>query len=246
VGDRAVDHFDALAERYAALRASSDDVDPLTEAVAGLVDLRGGRIVDIGCGPGTVIRQLVQTFDADAVGVDDSRNMIEVARREVGELARFEVGRAEDLPLEDESVDVALMRLVVHHLDRPRAFAELRRVLRSGGQVVITTTDPAGFDSFWMQPLFSSYAGIERRSFPDGAALTEELSAAGFREIRVHPYAIERRFSREEALEKLRGRAYSTFVLMSEEEYDPGLATAEATLPEEVRYELRLLNVVGK
>jgi SAM-dependent methyltransferase len=137
------------------------------------------------------------------------------------------------------------MRLVVHHLDRPQAFAELRRVLRPGGHVVITTTDPAGFDSFWMQPLFPSYAAIERSRFPDGATLTEELGAAGFGEVRVHPHSIERRFSREEALEKLRGRAYSTFVLMSDEEYEAGLAIADATLPEEVRYELRLLNVVG-
>ena len=246
MGNRTVEHFDALAGRYSALRASGADLDPVTEVVAELVDLSGRRILDVGCGPGTVVCQLVRAFGAEALGVDASEKMIEAARREVGELARFEVGQAEELPVEDESSDIALMRLTVHLVDRPLAFAELRRVLVPGGAVVITTTDPAGFESFWMQRLFPSYTAIERRRFPDGSTLAAELGAAGFREIRVFPHTVERRFSREEALQKLRGRAYSTFVLMSDEEYEAGVAAAEATLPEEVRYDLRLLNVVAR
>jgi ubiquinone/menaquinone biosynthesis C-methylase UbiE len=171
--------------------------------------------------------------------------MIEVARREAPEVAALHIGRAEELPFADGSFGAALMRLVVHHLDRPRAFAELVRVLRSDGRLVITTSDPDAFASFWMAPFFSSYVAIERSRFPSGEELHVELEAVGFRSVQVVPFVLERRFSRGQALEKIRGRAYSTFDLMSQREYELGLAAAEAGLPQEITYDLRLLNVVA-
>jgi ubiquinone/menaquinone biosynthesis C-methylase UbiE len=239
------EHFDRLASRYSTLRASPDYVDPLTEVVVELGVLRGRRVLDVGCGPGTVLVQLTRAFGVDGVGLDASSKMIETARREAPELAELWVGRAEALPFAGGSFDAALMRLVVHHLDRPKAFVELVRVLRRAGRVVITTTDPEAFGAFWMAPYFPSYVEIERGRFPSGETLRRELEAAGFATVEIAPFVLERRFSRAEALEKLRGRAYSTFMLMSDEEYEHGLSAAEASLPAEVAYELRLLNVVG-
>ena len=238
-------HFDRLASRYSRLRASPDDVDPLTEAVVELGDLRGRRVLDVGCGPGTVLVQLTRAFGVDGVGLDASSKMIEAARRETPDLAELHVGRAETLPFADGSFDAALMRLVVHHVDRPKAFVELVRVLRPGGRLVVTTSDPDAFGSFWMAPYFPSYVEIERERFPSGETLHRELEVAGFAAVEIAPFVLERRFSRAEALEKLRGRAYSTFALMSDEEYEHGLVAAEARLPAEVAYELRLLNVLG-
>ena len=61
----------------------------------------------------------------------------------------------------------------------------------------------------------------------------------------VRPYVMRRRFTKAVALEKLRGRAYSTFALMRDDEYAAGVAAAEAALPDEVDYDLLLLNVVA-
>lgn len=239
------DHFDRLASRYSTLRSSPDYVDPVTEAVVELGDLRGKRVLDVGCGSGSMIAQLTRAFGVDGVGIDASSEMIEAARREAPELEELYVGRAEALPFADGSFDAALMRLAVHHVDRPTTFAELVRVLRSDGRCVLTTTDPDAFGSFWMAPYFPSYVEIERNRFPSGEVLRRELEAAGFVAVEVVPFALDRGFSRAEALEKLRGRAYSTFTFMSEQEYEHGLAAAERGLPAEIEYELRLLNVVG-
>jgi ubiquinone/menaquinone biosynthesis C-methylase UbiE len=238
------DHFDRLATRYGELRASPSYVDPVTEVVAELAKLRGCRVLDVGCGPGSVLAQLARRFAIEGVGIDASPKMIEVARREAPEI-EFHVGRAEDLPLADATFDAVVSRMVVHHLDRPRAFPEMRRVLRAGGRVVVTTTDPDGFETFWMRPYFPSYVDIERGRFPGGDALRAELEQAGLGAVRVERLVLERRFDRETALEKLRGRAYSTFMLMSDEEYEAGVAAAESSLPREIVYDLRLLNVLA-
>lgn len=239
------DHFDRLAAQYSRLRASPDDLDPVTRTVAELGDLRGRRVLDVGCGPGTILGQLVRAFGVEGVGIDASPKMIEAARRETPETDQFHVGRAEDLPFPDASFDAVLARWVVHHLDRPTAFAQMLRVLRPGGRLVITTTDPDALEASWMAPYFPSLVAIERGRFPSGEALSGELLTAGFHSIAVVPFVLERRFGREEALGKLRGRAYSTFALMTDAEYEQGIAAAEASLPNDVEYELRLLNVVA-
>jgi ubiquinone/menaquinone biosynthesis C-methylase UbiE len=245
VAEPAAQHFDRLAARYSELRASSAEVDAVTAAVVELGGLRGCRVLDVGCGPGTVIRQLARAFGIDAVGLDPSPKMIDVAREEAWRWGEFHVGRAEELPFESESFDGVVMRWVVHHLDRPRAFAEIQRVLEPGGRLVITTTDPGAVETFWLRPYFPSYVAIERRRFPDAETLSRELLDAGFAQLRAAPFVLERRFPRAEALEKIRARAYSSFVLMSDEEYEAGLAAAEAGLPAEVRYDLRVLNVLA-
>jgi ubiquinone/menaquinone biosynthesis C-methylase UbiE len=242
---RTSEHFDQLAARYSELRASDASVDPVTEAVAGIGALRGCRVLDVGCGPGTVLQQLIRAYDVDGVGVDASAEMIAAARREAPEVGEFRLGAAERLPFEDGEFDAVLMRMVVHHIDRPLAFAEAKRVLGSGGRFVITTSDPDAIPGFWLSRYFPTFSDIDRARFPNGEMLREELEQLAFTDVRVLPYTLPRRFDRQAALEKLRARAYSTFALMSDEEYRSGVAAAEAGLPAVVEYDLRLLNVIA-
>jgi ubiquinone/menaquinone biosynthesis C-methylase UbiE len=104
---------------------------------AGVPD--GGRVVDIGTGPGRLIAEVARRRPGlEVVGVDPSVDMLARARRRTAGLAnaRAILAPAEDLPLDDESVDAVVSSLSSHHwADSAAALAEQARVLRPGGRL---------------------------------------------------------------------------------------------------------------
>lgn len=114
-------------------------------AVLGLLgDVDGRRVLDVGCGSGLYAAELAQR-GADVVGFDNSAKLVQHARRRAGSGADLRVHDVRD-PLDwlgDESVDRAVMALVLHHLDNPvPALRELRRVLKPAGRLVVSTVHP--------------------------------------------------------------------------------------------------------
>ena len=95
------------------------------------------RVVDLGCGTARFTRLLADVLHAPVVGVEPSLRML--AEREIrdGRLARFVAGTAEALPLADGSIDLVFASMVYHHLRPDAALAEVRRVLRPEGYVML-------------------------------------------------------------------------------------------------------------
>lgn len=108
--------------------------------VVRLADLRPGqRALDVGCGPGAAVRRAAAA-GAEVTGVDPSPAMVRIAtRRSRGHpTAAFVVGHAADLPLEDDSVDVAWTIAAYHHWHDPAAgLDEVHRVLAPAGRLLI-------------------------------------------------------------------------------------------------------------
>lgn len=108
----------------------------------------GDRVLDVGCGPGylTALAAEAAAPNGSAVGVDPSPPMVEQARRVRGTAnCSFEQGRAEALEAGDGSFDVVVSSLAVHHIPeevRATAFAEVFRVLRPGGRVLLADFRP--------------------------------------------------------------------------------------------------------
>jgi ubiquinone/menaquinone biosynthesis C-methylase UbiE len=181
---------------------------------------------------------------AKAWGVDATPEMLEVAR-ERAQGAGLKLGSAEELPFKDEWFERATMWLVAHLLDRPRAFAEARRVLVPEGRLAVATFDPAYFDEFWLNQVFPSMEAADRARFPNGEELAAELRAAGFAEVRLKRLSQRGSLDRETALERIRGKHISTFDLIDDDEYEAGLAKAERELPERFEYRVEWLIAVA-
>lgn len=103
------------------------------------------RILELGCGPGGLWRENRERIPPawDVVLTDFSPGMLEEARRNLdglGRLSRFECVDAQAIPLADASCDAVLANHMLYHvLDRERAFAEIRRVLKPDGCLYAAT-----------------------------------------------------------------------------------------------------------
>lgn len=240
----ATPHFAGrIAARYDELRAS-DDYHLFLERLAA-ADLAGRRVLDVGCGTGTVAVHLADRHGCRVWGIDPSPEMLEVAQTKAGPRVRFKQARAEQLPFKDGWFERATMVSVIHHLDRPRAFPEVYRVLGEGGRLAISNADPDGFPQMWLMQWFPELLERELARFPRTGDLVEELGDAGFSEIDVERLSVERRFTREQTLERIRGKHISSFDLLTDDEYRAGLERAERELPDPIEYTLRSLLVVA-
>ena len=165
---------ESLFEQYAWLyaffreRVFRDDTDRIIAALwADGRPANGTRVIELGCGPGFYSCGLAARFpQLSVLGVDQSARQLDCARtkaRKLGVLnCRFETDDVLDLTHADESVDVVIAaRLFTVLSDRPRALAEMYRILRPGGRCLIAEPRYA----FWASlPLFAMWliAGLTR------------------------------------------------------------------------------------
>jgi ubiquinone/menaquinone biosynthesis C-methylase UbiE len=132
-------------------------------------------IGDLGCGTGQV-SELVAPHVARMIAVDGSTDMVHAARKRLKGLGNVEVRRGdlEALPIDDGQLDVAIVALVLHHVPEPvRALAEVRRVLKSGGRILVLDMLPHDRVEYQQQ------MGHVWLGFSD-ATMKKHLEAAGF------------------------------------------------------------------
>lgn len=135
--------YDAVAVAYADVVRTSLAASPMDRAMLGVfaehvLVAGGGRVGDLGCGPGRLTAYLDER-GLDVFGVDLAPGMVAVAREAHPDL-RFEVGSLGDLDLADGSLAgvVAWYSLIHTPPERqPRIFAELARVLAPGGHLLL-------------------------------------------------------------------------------------------------------------
>jgi ubiquinone/menaquinone biosynthesis C-methylase UbiE len=116
------------------------------EVIADLAALRlvEGKVLDVGTGPGTLVCELARSLPGLQVyGIDLSEDMIRLARaharsEQLEERVQFDTGNVAHLPYPDQSFDVVVSTISMHHWDElEQPLRELYRVLRPGGRLWI-------------------------------------------------------------------------------------------------------------
>ncbi|MDQ0755623.1 class I SAM-dependent methyltransferase [Arthrobacter sp. B3I4] len=140
------DHYDSFARSYSAENESSL-LNAYYErpAMIGLAgNVAGRRILDAGCGSGPLSAAL-RAKGAIMSGFDASPAMLDLARQRLGSSADLYVADlSKPLPFADDSFDDVVASLVLHYLeDWSGPLAELRRVLKPGGRLIVSVNHPA-------------------------------------------------------------------------------------------------------
>jgi SAM-dependent methyltransferase len=176
------DAYDRFMGRYSS---------QLSAQLADLAGIEAGqRVIDVGCGPGALIVELVRRLGTNAVAaVDPSEQFVEAARtRHPG--VGVQLASAEDLPFGDDEFDAALAQLVVHFMADPVAgLAEMRRVTRPDGVVAASVWDVGGgrapISPYWKaaRELDPNLTGESDRAGAREGHLAALFEAAGLREV---------------------------------------------------------------
>ncbi len=165
---------------------------PLARVFVDASDVVGAqRVLDVGCGPGALTGELVSRLGSDAVFAVDPSPPFAAACRERHPGVDVRTGRAEELPFETDSFDIALSQLVFHFVSDPDAVvAELGRVVRPGGSVGACVWDfDEGMEmlrTFWDAALdVDPTAPDEARTlrFSREGEIAELLNDAGFESV---------------------------------------------------------------
>ena len=163
-----VAHFDAVADRYRSLYDAQTPVgysfSVRRRRVLDLFDAPGGKVLDVGCGPGVMVEALTAQ-GCSFWGVDPSVRMVEEARSAFSGLpsAHFDIGFAEHLEFDDDSFDAVICMGVLERVaDDITALREMARVLRPDGTLLLTVPNRASPALWWRDEVFYRIVALVR------------------------------------------------------------------------------------
>ena len=177
--------FSSAAGRWDKLRDELFGGTYYLRALAALAD-PDWTVGDLGCGTGQVSEALAP-YVRKVIAVDGSGEMLKAARRRLKPYANVEVqrGELEALPIEDGTLDVAVLLLVLHHVAEPgNVLRETARVLRPAGRLLIADMLPHDREQYRRQ-MGHVWLGFTEPQIKD------YLAQAGFSGALVHPLATD-------------------------------------------------------
>lgn len=212
---------------YARGRALSPAMAELWSRVLGTYIERAAQptILDLGAGVGTYSRLLAEQFAATVVGVEPSGRMRAVAAQENSHPSiRYLEGRAERIPLPGGECDFALLSQVIHHIrDRDACCAELIRVLRPRGVVLVRGTLRESLPRIPFLDFFPSARPIDERRLPSADEVLAMFTGRGFEHVASESVEQETTPSFRAYYERVKLRAISTLELIGDDEFEQGI-----------------------
>lgn len=153
-------------------------------SLAGVKTVAGRHVLDVGCGAGPGLRYLVAQ-GAKAVGLDHSFYALETAQKLVAKAEFILTNGAVSFPCINQSFDLVLLSEIIEHLSEAKTIlTESRRILKPGGQIIITTPNLWDIRRFVASKKWSGFADPTHINLYTPLRLVTEMREAGFSKLR--------------------------------------------------------------
>ncbi len=192
----------------------------------------GKRFIDLGCGTGRWTIPIARRTGCEAVGLDSSEAMLAKARAKDSDgLVTWVLGNCENLALEADSFDCALMSLMMHHLeDHLSTFRGVFRLLRPGGAFLVRQGTLEDILRDPMHRFFPEAVTIDRKRTPFRSEIERWLYDAGFAEVNVESFKQHTYSSNMRLLDEIEKRVCSALRIIDDETFKVGLDKFKAYL----------------
>lgn len=219
-------NYSDISKTYDKHRSYSENEIKEIIRFAGIKE--GMRVLDIGCGTGNVSSQLLGHINMDAVGIDISLPMLEVAKGKSLEVIVADAGH-HYLPFQDNTFDTVILAYVIHQISSLLPlFAECNRVLRNGTLVILTSSHrQIEHQHPVIKEFFPSLIDTDKARFTDIPEVDALLDQAGFTDIEHAEMRIEKIPLDDAYLQKVKGKYVSTYHLLPQSEFENGVARLE-------------------
>jgi ubiquinone/menaquinone biosynthesis C-methylase UbiE len=222
-------NYEALASTYARYRAASPRI--LAKLASYAERHAAAHLLDVGCGTAdftAALSALLAPTGGSVLGFDKSEAMLAEARAKHPDL-QLRSGDAEQAwPFADESFDLVFTVNVIHYIrDLGRFFGEARRVLRPGGLVVNVTDSEEDIANRTMTFYFPETVQHELARYHPVRRLVEAMRGAGL-EPQPTEHTRHESTMRQADVHRYRQRIFSALRIISDAEFERGLAKVEA------------------
>lgn len=213
-------YYHKISSIYNDVRLDSNDdfsmtIDNILNACQGKV----GTLLDVGCGTGKY-GEALEKLGFVVTGIDKAPSQIQEAQKVID----CQLGNVCQLPFDDNSFDVCIMIIMIHHLckdERIQAFKEVYRVLKPNGILIIKTASHEDLEYRISSRFFPKALSIDKKRYPTIQSLIDEMQ--WFDTVVCKPVVLTTKFNVAEMIKKLEMRRTTNLGMLTNEELQSGL-----------------------
>lgn len=213
-------YYHDVSSMYNDIRLDSkDDFSMTLDNILSACQGKTGTLLDIGCGTGKY-GEALEKYGFIVTGIDKSPDQIQEAQKVINAL----IGDVCQLPFEDNSYDVCIMIIMIHHLckdKRIQAFKEVYRVLKPNGVLIIKTASHEDLEYRISSRFFPEALSIDKKRYPTIQSLKTEMQ--DFETVICKPVVLTTQFNTADMAKKLEKRRTSNLGMLTDQELQNGL-----------------------
>jgi ubiquinone/menaquinone biosynthesis C-methylase UbiE len=180
--------YDKIGFNYNLTRTGDNYLISQFEILLGFQE--GGTYLDIGCGTGNYTIGLNRN-NIRMIGVDPSIEMLKIAQKR-DQRIKWILGSAENLSIEDESIDGVFGCMTLHHWSSlEEGFIEINRVLKDKGVIILFTSSAEQMKNYWLNHYFPQMMRDSITQMPTTLKIESSLIEAGFTIIKKTIYNVD-------------------------------------------------------